>query len=635
MAVKYWAEIVRETPAVKNLCGEQVYYAVRVFKGSTTDASIEYQLQSFNRIELDGADSRRVVVTTKDVKDFVEGEVIKTGDPFRKPLDSDYFRVGFTSSKPGTYTPQFKIQVYEPFQSIIPGLSNASTSQIRASTEQSDINSGATNISIIAPRQDSFFNWGQTGYNPTKWQTVPIPSIAFTKAPVAPDRPTALAEATTVDGWTWDECNGKRWVAAFATYRYVLTKAPYTVGPTAATASSANVSGNYSKQIKYTVRALSATDIKAYPNATFAEHKEAGRIKVVWTAFGWDWASTGKAFIDPTTTKPAIQAQSYKNEAIATRKKFSVTVCGSTNNNNNNNNNNKDSTIAPAPPSVLKAQNFNPYPHRSTRTFAEFVDWEDIAYEQANKNDQLASFYVDPEIIDLPDKKQALLPGGNAAQLDKLWGFRFLFNPQYLSFNLSSNNKVDFTRPNENDAALVASGIGGSITVNLLLDRVADMSTMKQWAINGGGSMPQGNYPVSMDAEQCAGILHRGTEYDLEYLFRVINGNPQKVILMGESPKDGLEMYSSNMGYMTQLPFIFKISERQRYKVIIQSLNIEHSMFTRDMIPIRTVVQIGLERLPDIISGDFKKFNTAEFFNKVSTITNINNEAARTVGRDK
>jgi hypothetical protein len=640
MAVKYWAEIVRETPAAKNLCGEQVYYAVRVFKGSTTDPTEEYQLESFNIIELSGSDSRRAVVTTKNVADFVEGEVIKTGDPFRKPLDRDYFRVGFTSSKPGTYTPQFTIKVYTPFQSIIPGLSNASTSSLVASTEQSDINNGAMNIPIIAPRQNTTFNWGQTGYNPTKWQTVPIPSISFTKAAVAPDRPSALAEATTVDGWTWDECNGKRWVAAFATYRYVLTKAPYTVGPTAATASSANVSGNYSKQIKYTVRSLSETDIKAYPNATFAEHKEAGRVKVIWTASGWDWASTGKAFIDPTTTKPAIQAQSYKNEAIATRKKFSVTVCGSTGGNNNTTTPDAN-TIAPAPPSVLRAQNFNPYPHKSTRSFTPMIDRIDdpIAYEQANKNDQLASFYVDPEIVNLPDKKQALLPGGNAAQLDKLWGFRFLFNPQYLSFNLSSNNKVDWTRPNENDAALVASGIGGNITVNILLDRVADMSTMKQWKANGGGEMKQGNYPVSMDAEQCAGILHRGTEYDLEYLFRVINGNPQKVILMGESPEDGLEMYSANMGYMTQLPFIFKISERQRYKVIMQSLNIEHSMFTRDMIPIRTVVQIGLERLPDLTSGEFDKFKTAEFFNKVSTITAINDAPDWTVtgmaGRDR
>jgi hypothetical protein len=74
------------------------------------------------------------------------------------------------------------------------------------------------------------------------------------------------------------------------------------------------------------------------------------------------------------------------------------------------------------------------------------------------------------------------------------------------------------------------------------------------------------------------------------------------------------------MGYMTQIPFIFKISERQRYKVIMESINIEHSMFTRDMIPIRTVVQIGLQRLPDLVSGQFSKFKQAERINKISTV---------------
>jgi hypothetical protein len=632
MAVKYWAEIVRETPAAKNLCGEQVYYAVRVFKGSTTDPTEEYQLEGFKSIELDGSDSRRATVGTVDVKDLSEGKVIQTSDPFRKPLDREYFRIGYTATKPGNYTPKFKLQVYTPFQSFIPGLSNATQSQLVASTEQVDINNGAFKINIIAPRQNTTYNWGQTGYNPTKWQTDIIPSINFTKAAVAPDRPGALAEATTVDGWTWDECNGKRWVAAFATYRYVLTKAPYTVGPTAATASSANVSGNYSKQIKYTVRSLSETDIKAYPNATFAEHKEAGRVKVIWTASGWDWASTGKAFVDPTTTKPAIQAQSYKNEAIATRKNFSVKVCGGPGSNGNNNT--PPATVTPTPESVKKASNFNPYPHISTRHFAARIDNESITYENANKYDQLASFYVDPEVVDLPDKKQAEIASTSAANLDKLWGFRFLFNPSYLSITMSSNNKVDWTRPNENGAALVADGIGGTISVNILLDRVADMVTMKQWKKNGGGSLPQGQYPVSMDAEQCAGILHRGTEYDLEYLFRVVNGNPQKVILMGESPKDGLELLSANMGYMTQLPFIFKISERQRYKVIMENINIEHSMFTRDMIPIRTVVQISLQRLPDLVSGNFSKFKQAEAINKITPVLSASEIVANRRARD-
>jgi hypothetical protein len=105
---------------------------------------------------------------------------------------------------------------------------------------------------------------------------------------------------------------------------------------------------------------------------------------------------------------------------------------------------------------------------------------------------------------------------------------------------------------------------------------------------------------------------------------------------MGESPKDGLELLSANMGYMTQLPFIFKISERQRYKVIMESINIEHSMFTRDMIPIRTVVQIGLQRLPDLASGNFKKFKQAESINKITTVlANQTPNFGWQVGRDR
>ncbi len=276
------------------------------------------------------------------------------------------------------------------------------------------------------------------------------------------------------------------------------------------------------------------------------------------------------------------------------------------------------STVTPTPETVKKANNFNPYPHLVTRHFAKRV-WDTTVLKPGdNVYDQLATFYVDPEVVDLPSDKKAEL--SKSANLNRFWGFRFLFNPQYISYNMSSNNQVDWTRPNENNAALVASGIGGSITVNILLDRVADMITMRKWKDAGGGSLPIGPYPVTMDEEQCAGILHRGTEYDLEYLFRVLNGNPQEVALMGKNPKDGLELLSANMGYITQLPFIFKVSERLRYKVIMQSISIEHSMFTREMIPIRTVVQIQLERLPDLATGGFKKYAQAEKLNKLGPV---------------
>jgi len=276
------------------------------------------------------------------------------------------------------------------------------------------------------------------------------------------------------------------------------------------------------------------------------------------------------------------------------------------------------STVTPTPESVKKANNFNPYPHISTRHFAKRVWDTTVLAPGDNVYDQLGTFYVDPEVVDLPSDKQKALSA--AANLNRFWGFRFLFNPQFISYNMSANSQVDWTRPNENNAQLIASGIGGGITVNILLDRVADMITMRKWKDSGGGTLPIGPYPVSMDPEQCAGILHRGTEYDLEYLFRVLNGNPQKVALMGNNPKDGLEILSANMGYMTQLPFIFKVSERLRYKVIMNSLSIEHSMFTREMIPIRTVVQIQLERLPDLTTSGFKKYEQAERLNKLGPV---------------
>ena len=164
MAAKYYAEIVRATPATKNVCGEQVIYNVRVFKGDTVDPTIEDQLNNFQKFETGTSSQRRATVGVKAVTDLVLGQVLTVhNDPFWVPLDNDYFSVGFTSSKPSTYTPKFMIKIYQPFQSILPGLSNASTSSLVASTEQADLNSGALPVTIIPPRQTSPKNWGQIG----------------------------------------------------------------------------------------------------------------------------------------------------------------------------------------------------------------------------------------------------------------------------------------------------------------------------------------------------------------------------------------------------------------------------------------------------------------------------------------
>jgi hypothetical protein len=615
MAVKYWAEIVRETPAAKNVCNEKVFYAVRVFKGSTTDPTEEYQLESFKIIELSGSDSRRAEVTTKNVKDLTEGAVIRTDDPFRKPSDIDYFRVSFTASKPGTYTPQFTIKVYEPV--TFPEI--ATEKKLRASSEATDINNGVFKINIIVPRQDTTFNWGQVGYKPTKWQTVTIPSIVFTKAPTPPDRPGALAEATTVGGWTWDECTGKRWVAVFATYRYVLTKSPYTEQTTAASASSADVSGIYSKQIKYTVRALSAADIKAHPNDTFAQHKDAGRVKVIWTAAGWDWASRGIYFTEYKFANPSPAPKSYKNEAIVKRINFSKTICSGagTGTGTGNPNTTKIDKFA------READGFNPLPHNNTRSFPGWIyDGGFKPVNQEAQHNELGMFYVDPDLYNLGkiDPKDKIFDYNKAGNTDRPWGFRFLFNPTYLTYNVSATSTVDWTRPNVNGATLVAPGIGGDINLNLMVDRVADMTSLRTGWLNDRANWDSAkHYPKALTDEQCAGLLYRGTEYDLEYLFRVMNGDPQSSTLLG--PKaDSLEMFTSNLGYVAQIPFIFKINKHLRFKVILSNVSFEHSMFTRDMVPTRTVVQISLQRLPDFSSAGSRALTADTWSEAIKTL---------------
>jgi hypothetical protein len=137
------------------------------------------------------------------------------------------------------------------------------------------------------------------------------------------------------------------------------------------------------------------------------------------------------------------------------------------------------------------------------------------------------------------------------------------------------------------------------MSITLLIDRVADMNTMRTWWNNGANDNPgPPYYPYTLTREQCLGILNRGTEYDLEYLFRVINGDPEETTMIGTGP-EGYDTTSANRGYLAGMPFMFKVHNNQKYRVMIASLSVQHDIFTREMIPIRSLVTVNLERLPD------------------------------------
>ena len=231
-----------------------------------------------------------------------------------------------------------------------------------------------------------------------------------------------------------------------------------------------------------------------------------------------------------------------------------------------------------------------------------------MANIDVSKYNTLGIFYQEPLTVRYGAAEGSKDPKVYAPNTSgKMWGFRFLFNPTSWSYSLSVNTTVDWTRPNGDATApaiLAATGIGGNLSITILLDRVADMNTMRKWWKRGRINPPGPPlYPYTLSDEQCLGILHRGTEYDLEYLFRVINGDPQETAMVGTGP-EGYDSKSANLGYVAGSPFMFKIHNNQKYRVMCSNLSVQHDMFTREMIPIRSLVTVSLERIPDFASTD-------------------------------
>lgn len=261
--------------------------------------------------------------------------------------------------------------------------------------------------------------------------------------------------------------------------------------------------------------------------------------------------------------------------------------------------------------------NFKVTQNQTQASYSTYYDQPFSSKPKVSDYTNLGMFYQDPDSNTIaPDDKGSLnsaVSGSDTALQAKLsanlYGFRFLFNPTTFGYGANVNNSVDWSIPNTNNAVVVGTGIGGQITLGILLDRVADMYTMKNKKPSDVMGPP--HYPYDLTPEQCENILRRGTEYDLEYLFRVVNGKPAPTTMLGYNGSSNFKLESSNLGYIAGTPFIFKVHDALRFRVMLTTLQVSHDIFTKNMVPIRTYVQIGLERLPDFppdISQNLDKY---------------------------
>jgi hypothetical protein len=218
---------------------------------------------------------------------------------------------------------------------------------------------------------------------------------------------------------------------------------------------------------------------------------------------------------------------------------------------------------------------------------------------------------------------------GNRNINRRRYGFQFQYNPSTLTMGYAGAPQVDVGLVTSgNDAVnLIGSGVTSStINFRLLLNRMNDMKYADAILAGtkpadsfipspkvGGLYIPDsevvlpikdiyshlGNHPAQPNAEygitsyweEVQAIKELGTMYDLEYLLRSLLGYQ-----LMSSMRNRL---SSDIGYLGAYPVELHLGKNLRYLVIIENFSVSHTIFTEDMIPVFTNVDITVSRLPD------------------------------------
>jgi hypothetical protein len=114
-------------------------------------------------------------------------------------------------------------------------------------------------------------------------------------------------------------------------------------------------------------------------------------------------------------------------------------------------------------------------------------------------------------------------------------------------------------------------------------------------------------YPRPLEVEEANGIYYRGTEYDLEFLYRVITGDPEKKNLLLSQKYRNLGGVTADLGYTTAVPCWLYLNENMRYYGSVASIQVNHVMFDLRMVPLLSVVTLTFARYPAADQGSDPK----------------------------
>jgi hypothetical protein len=175
----------------------------------------------------------------------------------------------------------------------------------------------------------------------------------------------------------------------------------------------------------------------------------------------------------------------------------------------------------------------------------------------------------------------------------QMYGFKFLYNPKEVAMSWGLQDKMDpeFISSGQDAFSVISAGlVSSTVELTLLLNRVGDFAYINQNGLNP--NIAVNPYPNSVDTEDLKEIYTKGTMYDLEYLFKTING-PHATFISKLNGK------TADRGWMRPTWVELHLGAGMHYRVRIRELSVTHSIFNSRMVPILSSVRLVLGRFND------------------------------------
>jgi len=211
---------------------------------------------------------------------------------------------------------------------------------------------------------------------------------------------------------------------------------------------------------------------------------------------------------------------------------------------------------------------------------------------------------IDAALSRQSDKEKAITGGFKVP-----YGFRFHYNPQELNQTIGTLQGIspELMMSGKDQANMITSPTQSStISFALYLNRVEDMNALATTGVSSNSTKITSDddstkyYPEIVKAEDRKLIKNFGTMYDLEFLFKAVNGE------MGgyKSPLRGIK--TADVGWLNGMAIEMHLGRKLRYLARIINISVKHILFTENMVPTLTIVNISAHRFHDTTTIDAK-----------------------------